>query len=242
MPHRPSAGRIRRLLPFAAAALVAGALALPFASAQDMAGAMRVPPPATDAAAMSPSETAVFSGGCFWGVQAVFQHVDGVSRVVSGYAGGTADTADYRTVSSGTTGHAESVEITFDPSPVSYGKLLQVFFSVALDPTEVNRQGPDVGTQYRSEIFYATPEQKQVAEAYIAQLDGAKVFGAPIATRVDPLQGFYAAEDYHQDYLVRNPGSFYIMVNDQPKVEALQQFFPELWREEPVLVFPGSAS
>jgi peptide-methionine (S)-S-oxide reductase len=207
-----------------------------------MAGAMRVPPPATDVAAAGATETAVFSGGCFWGVQAVFQHVEGVSRVVSGYAGGTADTADYHTVSTGTTGHAESVEITFDPAKVSYGRLLQVFFSVALDPTQVNRQGPDVGTQYRSEIFYATPEQKRVAEDYIAQLDAAKVFDAPIATRVDPLQGFYAAEDYHQDYLARNPGSFYIMVNDQPKVEALQKLFPEVWREEPVLVFPATAS
>jgi peptide-methionine (S)-S-oxide reductase len=239
MLQSPKAGRLRRILPALAIALLAGAAVLPPASAEDM----RVPPPAMDApAAGMSSETAVLAGGCFWGVQAVFQHVEGVTRVVSGYSGGAPETADYETVSTGTTGHAESVQITFDPSKVSYGTLLQVFFSVALDPTEVNRQGPDVGTQYRSEIFAATPEQQQVAAAYIAQLDAANVFDAPIATRVDPLAGFVAAEDYHQDYLVRNPGSFYIMVNDQPKVEALQQHFPELWREQPALVFPGSSS
>lgn len=178
----------------------------------------------------------VLSGGCFWGVQGVFQHVKGVTRAVSGYAGGTKATADYETVSSGETGHAESVQVTYDPRQVSYGTLLRVFFSVALDPTQVNRQGPDSGTQYRSEIFTTTAAEAEVAWAYIAQLDAAHVWSAPIATRVDRLPGFYAAEAYHQDYLTLHPEQPYIAFNDIPKVEALRALFPALYTPTPRLV------
>jgi len=178
----------------------------------------------------------VLAGGCFWGVQGVFQHLDGVISAVSGYAGGAADTAHYETVSTGTTGHAESVRVTFDPQRISYGRILQVFFSVALDPTEVNRQGPDSGTQYRSVLFTTTPEQERVAKAYIAQLDQAQAFAAPIATRVDPGQTFYPAEGYHQNYLTLHPGSPYIAGWDLPKIAALQRLFPSLYRAQPVLV------
>lgn len=187
------------------------------------------------------SETAVLAGGCFWGVQGMFQHVRGVERVVAGYAGGEAGTARYESVSTGGTGHAEAVRITFDPARISYGQILRIFFSVALDPTEVNRQGPDWGTQYRSEVFFATPEQGQVARAYIAQLDQAHAFSKPIATRVDPLTGFYPAEAYHQDYLIRHPGDPYIAINDLPKVRALQHLFPDSYAEEPVTA-PRSTS
>lgn len=174
-------------------------------------------------------ETAVVSGGCFWGVQAVFQHVKGVISATSGYAGGAAKTADYETVSTGETGHAESVQIVYDSSQITYGELLRVFFSVAHDPTELNRQGPDVGTQYRSSIFYGNGEQKRIAESYIAQLDNAKVFKHPIVTKVVPLDGFYQAEAYHQNYASLHPNQPYILFNDAPKVEHLRQVFPDLY-------------
>ena len=175
------------------------------------------------------TETAVFAGGCFWGVEAVFEHVRGVSEVVSGYAGGRADTAQYDRVSSGDTGHAESVRISYDPSRVTYGQLLKVFFSVAHDPTELNRQGPDTGTQYRSAIFFANDGQKRVAEAYIAQLQAARAFPRPIVTQLTPLKAFYEAEAYHQNYLVRHPNQPYIVINDLPKVANLQRQFPHLY-------------
>ena len=201
--------------------------------------AVVIAPPAIDnpKAAGAP-QTAVLAGGCFWGVQGVFQHVKGVTRVVAGYAGGAQSTAQYETVSSGSTGHAESVKITFDPAQVSYGELLQVAFSVVYDPTTMNRQGPDVGTQYRSAIFYADETQKHIAEAYIVQLDQSHVFAKPIVTRVDPLKGFYDAEGYHQDYLVRNPMQPYIAFNDLPKVKNFRATFPALYSDRPVLVNP----
>jgi peptide-methionine (S)-S-oxide reductase len=181
-------------------------------------------------------QTAVLAGGCFWGVQAVFQHLNGVQQAVSGYAGGDRATAHYEVVSGGRTGHAESVQVTFDPGVVSYGELLRVFFSVAHDPTQLNRQGPDSGTQYRSAIFYADERQKEIATAYIAQLEKAGKFGKSIVTRVDALQGFYPAEDYHQDYLLKHPSDPYIVFNDQPKVRNFQRTLPELYRAEPVTV------
>jgi peptide-methionine (S)-S-oxide reductase len=180
-------------------------------------------------------QTAVIAGGCFWGVQGVFEHVRGVQRVVAGYAGGDRSTAQYETVSSGTTGHAESVKITFDPAIVSFGQILQIAFSVVHDPTQLNRQGPDVGTQYRSAIFYADDTQKQIAEAYISQLDKSHAFARPIVTRVDPLKGFFPAEDYHQDYLIHNPYAPYIAINDLPKIENLKRTFAELYSGRPVL-------
>jgi peptide-methionine (S)-S-oxide reductase len=178
-------------------------------------------------------QTAVLAGGCFWGVQAVFQHLNGVQQAVSGYAGGDRATADYETVSGGQTGHAESVQVTFDPGVVSYGEILRVFFSVAHDPTQLNRQGPDTGTQYRSAIFYADDRQKQIATAYIAQLAKSGQFRMPIVTRVDPLQGFYPAEDYHQDFLLKHPSDPYIVFNDAPKVRYFQRLLPELYRVAP---------
>ncbi|HZQ25572.1 MAG TPA: peptide-methionine (S)-S-oxide reductase MsrA [Terriglobales bacterium] len=196
------------------------------------AGASNSFPAAASDAALEPnhgSETAVLSGGCFWGVQAVFQHVKGVLKATSGYAGGTANNPNYEQVSTGSTGHAESVEITFDPSQVTYGQLLRVFFSVAHDPTELNRQGPDEGTQYRSAILYTSDEQKRIAEAYIAQLTAAKVFPRPIVTQVAPLKAFYPAEAYHQDYATLHPHDPYIMFNDAPKVAHLRQQFPEMY-------------
>ena len=178
-------------------------------------------------------QTIVLSGGCFWGVQGVFEHVAGVESALSGYTGGARDTAQYETVSTGQTGHAESVKVTFDPSRISLGQVLRIFFSVALDPTRTDGQGPDEGSQYRSEIWTVNADQAHVAQAYIAQLNQAHAFGAPIATRVDPLGGFYPAEHYHQDYLALNPDAGYIVVNDMPKVEALQRLFPADWRAEP---------
>ena len=190
-----------------------------------------VPAPVVDEAKATASakQTAVVAGGCFWGIQAVFQHVKGVVTATSGYAGGSVKNPDYETVSSGRTGHAESVQIVYDPSKVSYGELLRVFFSVALDPTEVNRQGPDEGTQYRSVIFYGNDEQKKIAEAYIAQLDQAKVFRGKIATQVTPLQAFYVAEGYHQNYATVHPNDPYIVYNDAPKVANLRKEFPDLY-------------
>lgn len=190
------------------------------------------PPPAVDtpmSQAKGP-QTLVLAGGCFWGVDAVFKHVKGVTSVTSGYAGGEKATADYETVSTGTTGHAESVRIVYDPSQVTLGSLLRVFFSVAHDPTELNRQGPDHGTQYRSAIFYSGDEQKRVVDAYVAQLNAAKIYAAPIVTQVAPLKAFYPAEDYHQNYLALHPMQPYIVINDQPKVEALKTKFPAFWR------------
>jgi peptide-methionine (S)-S-oxide reductase len=181
-------------------------------------------------------QTAVFAGGCFWGVQGVFEHVRGVRKVWSGYAGGDKASAHYPMVGSGMTGHAESVQITFDPAEVSYGELLRILFSVAHDPTQLNRQGPDSGTQYRSAIFYADETQKNIAQNYIAQLDKSHAFSAPIVTRVDSLKGFYVAEDYHQDFLLHNPRHPYIAYNDLPKIENLKRTFPDFYREKPVTV------
>jgi peptide-methionine (S)-S-oxide reductase len=198
--------------------------------------AVVIAPPAVDnPKAPGPAQTAVLSGGCFWGVQGVFEHVRGVQRVVAGYAGGERATAQYETVSSGDTGHAESVKITFDPAIISYGQILQIAFSVVHDPTQLNRQGPDVGTQYRSAIFYDDDTQKNIAQSYIAQLDRAHAFPRPIVTRVDALHGFYPAEDYHQDYLIHNPTQPYIALYDLPKIENFKKTFPELYRGQPVL-------
>jgi peptide-methionine (S)-S-oxide reductase len=197
-----------------------------------------IPPPALDEPAnpQATSEVAVLAGGCFWGVQGVFQHVEGVTGAVSGYAGGGADTAHYEIVGSGTTGHAESVQVTFDPRRISYGHILQIYFSVAHDPTELNHQDPDVGTQYRSAIFPTNLEQARISEAYIAQLDQAHVFSAPIVTKIEPGRSFYPAEDYHQDFLTRNPRYPYIVINDLPKIENLKRLFPDMYRATPVLV------
>jgi peptide-methionine (S)-S-oxide reductase len=193
-------------------------------------------PPALDSPkAAGVPQTAVLAGGCFWGVQGVFEHVRGVQKVVAGYAGGDKSTAQYETVSSGTTGHAESVIITFDPAQISYGQILQVALSVVFDPTQLNRQGPDVGTQYRSAIFYADETQKRIAEAYIRQLDQSHAFPRAIVTRVDPLKRFYPAEDYHQDYLIHHPTAPYIATFDLPKVENFKRTFPDLYSGRPVL-------
>jgi len=194
------------------------------------ASATAIPDPAVDAplANVKGKQTAVLAGGCFWGVEAVFENVKGVSDVKSGYSGGSPATAQYERVGTGETGHAESVKITYDPSQISYGQLLKVFFSVAHDPTELNRQGPDTGTQYRSAIFYANEEQKHIAQAYIEQLNRAKVFGRPIVTQVTALQSFTEAEAYHQDYLIHHPDEPYIVINDLPKVENLRKQLPGL--------------
>ncbi len=190
-----------------------------------------IPAPVVDEKLAGHSETAVFAGGCFWGVQTVFQRVHGVTATTAGYSGGSAETANYGAVSSETTGHAEAVKVVFDPARVSYGTLLRIFFSVVHDPTQLNRQGPDVGTSYRSAIFYTTPEQQKIAAAYIAQLDGAKVFGRPIVTQLVPLKAFYDGEEYHQDYAEKNPGNPYIQVCDVPKIAGLKAQFPELFEE-----------
>jgi peptide-methionine (S)-S-oxide reductase len=207
------------------------AVALPWIRAR-AGGAVALPAPAVDMArdAKPGKQTVVFAGGCFWGVQAVFQHVKGVADATSGYAGGAADTAKYDLVSTGDTGHAESVRVTFDPAQVSFGQLLRVFFSVAHDPTELNRQGPDAGTQYRSALFFTDPAQKRVADAYVAQLDRARSFHGRIVTEVAPLKAFYPAEAYHQNYATNHPNNPYIVINDAPKVEHLRQMFPELYR------------
>src|SRR4051794_3533329 len=224
-------------LTFCAAAI--GALALasfavaPLRAAED---AVVIPPPAADVQASQGIQTAVLAGGCFWGVQGVFQHTSGVVNAVSGYAGGSKGTADYQLVSTGSTGHAESVEIKYDPKKISYGKILQIFFSVAHDPTQLNRQGPDSGTQYRSAIFTTSEDQKKVAEAYIAQLNAAKVYKKPIATRIGPLEAFFPAEAYHQDYLTLHPNQPYIAFNDIPKVENLKKIFADNYIEKPTLV------
>ena len=217
---------LRRLLRILGALpLIALSACTPSDAATPLPNALADTPLATAKGA----ETAALAGGCFWGVQAVFQHVKGVTRVISGYSGGAKETAEYYKVSSGTTGHAESVQITYDPSRITYGQLLRVFFSVAHDPTELNRQGPDTGPQYRSAIFYVNAEQKRVAQAYIAQLDAARTFSRPLATQVVPLQAFYPAEEYHQDYVVKNPYQPYIVINDLPKIANLQRQFPNLY-------------
>jgi peptide-methionine (S)-S-oxide reductase len=206
---------------------------LAFLAAASMLKAAEFPAPAVDIPAPAAKQTAsvVLAGGCFWGVEAVFERLKGVSDAVSGYAGGKKSTAHYEVVSSGTTGHAESVQVTYDPSQISFGKLLEVYFSVAHDPTELNRQGPDYGTQYRSAIFYSNDEQKRVAEAYIKQLNDAKVYSRPIVTQLTPLDGFYRAEEYHQHYFDHNPNQPYIVFNDAPKVKHLQQQFPDLLKK-----------
>lgn len=202
-----------------------------------------IPAPAADETGLEgASAVAVFAGGCFWGVQGVFQHVDGVLNAVSGYAGGAASSAHYDDVGSGNTGHAEAVQITYDPQRVTYGRLLQIYFSVAHDPTQLNRQGPDRGTQYRSAIFPMTQEQGQIAKGYIAQLNQAHVYGAPIATRIEPGKTFYPAEAYHQDFLARNPSHPYIVIHDLPKVAELQRVFPDVYQPKPVLVSAVAAA
>ena len=238
LPFRTLPPRKTAIVALAPLALVA-AIALARLPAQAADTAQVLPAPAVDVPATDGPQTAVLSGGCFWGVQGVFEHVHGVRKVLAGYAGGSAATANYETVSEGDTGHAESVQVVYDPKQISYGRILQIFFSVALDPTQVNRQGPDYGTQYRSEVFAATPEQSHAAAAYIAQLNQTKVFARPIATRVDPLSGFYPAEGYHQDYLERHPDQPYIAFNDIPKVESLKRLFPEAYLDKPVLALPA---
>jgi peptide-methionine (S)-S-oxide reductase len=210
--------------------LLAGATACNARAASNSA----LPAPVADAprASASGQQTMVIAGGCFWGIQAVFQHVKGVISATSGYSGGSKQTAEYETVSTGETGHAESVQVVFDPSQITYGELLRVFFSVALDPTELNRQGPDSGTQYRSVIFYGNDEQKKIADSYITQLDQDKVFSKPIVTQVVPLKAFYPAEAYHQNYATRHPDNPYIAFNDAPKVEHLRKEFPDLYTKK----------
>ncbi len=224
-----------------------GLLVAPFAvlAAQGVGAAERavvVPPPTVEAAmpAGAGFQSIVLAGGCFWGVQAVFQHTKGVTAAVSGYAGGEKQTAHYDMVGTGRTGHAESVKVTFDPQQITLGKILQIYFSVAHDPTELNRQGPDVGTQYRSAIFFADNEQKRIAAAYIAELGKAKVFDQPIVTQLEPLRGFYPAEGYHQDFAVLHPNYPYIVFNDLPKVENLKRLFADVYRETPVTVMAAS--
>src|ERR1700744_1637835 len=207
---------------------------LAFACARADEAPHAVPAPTVAETPAAGVQTAVLSGGCFWGLQGVFEHVKGVKQVVAGYAGGAKDTAQYETVSGGNTGHAESVQIKYDPKQVSYGQLLRVYFSVATDPTELNRQGPDDGTQYRGEIWTLTPDQKRVADAYIAQLKAAHAFSDPIVTRVDAFKGFYPAEGYHQDFLIKNPDYPYIVINDEPKIENLKKMLPELYVATPV--------
>jgi peptide-methionine (S)-S-oxide reductase len=218
----------------AVGALAVGAfVANPLRAAED---AVVIPAPTADAPSSGGLQTVVLAGGCFWGVQGVFQHTAGVVSAVSGYSGGDKSTANYNTVSTGTTGHAESVQIKYDPQKISYGKLLQIYFSVVQDPTELNRQGPDSGTQYRSEIFTTSNEQKKVADAYIAQLNAAKVYPKQIVTKVASLEGFYPAESYHQDYLTLHPNQPYIAYNDIPKVENLKKLFAQNYIEKPTLV------
>jgi peptide-methionine (S)-S-oxide reductase len=218
---------------------IAAFVAVPTRAAEE---AVVIPAPAADLAAADGLQTAVVAGGCFWGVQGVFQHTAGVVNAVSGYAGGSQMSATYEQVSTGTTGHAESVQIKFDPKKISYGKILQIFFSVAHDPTQLNRQGPDSGTQYRSAIFTTSDEQKKVADAYIAQLNAAKVYGKPIVTKVSSLQAFFPAEAYHQDYLTLHPNQPYIAYNDIPKVENLKKMFAENYIEKPTLVSEAKAT
>ncbi len=226
---------VSRYAALGAVALTALGLAALLTPGRADTAPQHLPIPAQDVApGPAGLQTATFAGGCFWGVQAVFQHVNGVTQAVSGYAGGNVANPGYEQVSSGTTGHTESVQVTFDPTRVSYGKLLQIFFSVALDPTEVDRQGPDWGTQYRSELFVNSSDQERVARAYLAQLTAAHIYDRPIATRIDPAGSFYPAEAYHQDYLALHPDAPYIVINDLPKVQGLQALYPENWQAAPV--------
>jgi peptide-methionine (S)-S-oxide reductase len=218
---------------------IAAFVAVPSRAAED---AVVIPAPKADVKAADGLQTAVLAGGCFWGVQGVFQHTAGVVNAVSGYAGGSQMTATYEQVSTGSTGHAESVQVKFDPKKISYGKILQIYFSVAHDPTQLNRQGPDHGTQYRSAIFTTSDEQKQVADAYIAQLNAAKVYGSPIVTKVSALQAFFPAEAYHQDYLTLHPNQPYIAYNDLPKIDNLKKLFADNYIEKPTLVKNASVS
>jgi peptide-methionine (S)-S-oxide reductase len=222
----------RALSTVAASIFILAVIAFFLTSNHTQASASALPAPALDdtLASTPGQQTIVLSGGCFWGIQAVFEHVKGVTTATAGYAGGTAATADYETVSSGDTGHAESVKVVYDPSKITLGQILRVFFSVAHDPTQLNRQGPDFGKQYRSAIFYTNENQKKIAEAYIKQLNQAKVFSDPIVTQLNSNSGFYAAEDYHQDYATKHPENPYILFNDAPKVEHLRQQFPDLYR------------
>ena len=228
---------MKRSLPSFVAVLAVITIALVLFAAKLTNGASRstdgpVSAPSFDARVMggATEDTAVFAGGCFWGVEAVYDHVKGVKRAISGYAGGDVASPSYEQVSTGDTGHAESVEVIYDPSQVTYGKLLQIFFSVAHDPTQLNRQGPDRGTQYRSAIFYRNAQQQQVAESYIKQLSAAKTFSRPIVTRVAALRGFFPAEEYHQNYLAQHPNQPYIVINDQPKIAALKAQFPDVYQ------------
>ena len=225
MRHRSSLLPMRALLGLA---LLAGTIACSAGFARS--NPVALPDPKLDVPASGP-QTAVFAGGCFWGVEGVFEHVKGVTSATSGYSGGAANTANYDTVSTGTTGHAESVQVTFDPSKISYGKILQIYFSVAHDPTELNYQGPDMGPQYRSAIFPASEEQARVAKAYIAQLDAAHVFSDSIVTTIEPGRKFYPAEDYHQDFLIKNPNYPYIVFNDLPKIRNLQRLYPNYYAQ-----------
>ena len=218
-------------------------VALPLMRAHSESAAVKLDPPAVDAAPAEGLQTAVIAGGCFWGIQAVYQHTKGVTKAISGYAGGEQKDANYELVSSSRTGHAEAVQITYDPRVISYGKILQIFFSVAHDPTQLNRQGPDTGPQYRSEIFPQSEAQAKIAKAYIAQLDAAHVFRRPIVTKVDTMKvPFFAAEAYHQDYATNHPNQPYIAFNDAPKVENLKKMFADNWREKPVLVLEAEKS
>jgi len=229
--HRPNFGTLARAL---ALALVLGTAACGRSGAVETA--VVVPPPTSDESKSdATSEKAVLAGGCFWGVQGVFQHVKGVTQAISGYTGGAASTARYENVGLGDTGHAESVQVTFDPRVISYGEILRIYFSGAHDPTQKNRQGPDVGTQYRSTIFAQSDAQKDVAEKYVAQLDAANTFGTHLATTVESGRTFYRAEDYHQDFLAHNPGYPYIAINDLPKIDNLRKVFPDRFNSEPVL-------
>ena len=236
----PTASRNRKMnrsaLNYAAALVIPFALVLIGArltsgATRSQVGPVSAPIAGVELAAAPAEDTAVFAGGCFWGVEAVFDHVKGVKRAISGYAGGQLANPSYEQVSTGATGHAESVEVIFDPSQVSYGKLLQIFFSVAHDPTQLNRQGPDHGTQYRSAIFYRNAQQEQVAESYVKQLTAARTFSRPIVTQVAKLAGFYAAEDYHQNYLANHPNQLYIVINDKPKLVALKKQFSDIYRD-----------
>jgi len=233
MSMRPNASKLPLLATTAAFGLTIAALAIG-AAAQDSERPVLTPAAAYAPVSSAKEEVAVLSGGCFWGLQGVFDHVRGVKQVLAGYAGGKKSTADYETVSTGTTGHAESVKIVFDPQQISYADLLRIYFSVATDPTQLNRQFPDDGPQYRGEIFYMTPMQKEIATKYIVQLQAAHVYGRPIVTRVDPFTGFYRAEDYHQDYLLKHPDAPYIATYDLPKVYSLKAMFPQRYRAEPV--------
>jgi peptide-methionine (S)-S-oxide reductase len=235
---------VKAVTPILAVALLASLLASGVSTRGAAEEARAIAAPAVDETPSGGSapEVAVLAGGCFWGVQGVFQHVEGVLNAVSGYAGGAAATAHYEEVGEGDTGHAESVRITYDPSKITYGKLLQVFFAVAHDPTQLNRQGPDYGSQYRSTIFPQNAEQRAIAEGYIRQLGASGAFESPIVTTLEAGKTFYSAESYHQDFLVRNPGYPYIVINDLPKVRALARMFPEIYREEPVLVLKSRMS